>query len=225
VNKHIVAALIVLGSAAHVAEASEVTVNITDLGWFSNNGAHQSYNVNTLTGSLLPWDEYRSFFLWTLPQLNGVVTAARIDFSMPYSLGASGSTSQAGEIYDIASTNLPYLRLDNGGGHGIDVFNDLGSGASYGTIDVPSSLYNWDYTLSVSLNGNAISAINSAAGAQFGLGMRKPGGGDFVLSSLSQPGSQRLVLTVSAVPEPSQTLLLMTGLFAMLGLVWRRHKQ
>lgn len=201
---------------AKESSASVVSIQATDLGWYRSDGTHESYNINTLTGQL-GGTEYRSFYIWEIPSYVGKVTSAHIEFNVEYSFGGSAIYYPVqGEMFDVSASTLPFIRQDNGAGQGEAVFNDLGSGTSFGQLSVLPGYDNYGYTMTVPLNADAINSINSSNGADFSLGMKNIGfnsGYDyFLFSSMSRDGSQILVLDIQSVPEPSSIFLLSIGL-------------
>lgn len=210
-----------LAASSHAAD-TQVSIDASRMGWYTASGVHESYNNNTLTGVF--FEEYRSFFEWTLPSVTGHVTGAHLEMALPYSLGSDQGT-QTGAMFDVAAANLPFLSADNGAGHGTSIFADLGTGTAYGNFVIRESD---DLTIfSIDLNAAAVRAIDAANGGTFALGMRnttpKITDNYFLFSSMSQAGEQTLVLDVTPVPEASPFATLALGV-AALAVVARRRK-
>ena len=221
-KKTLAAACAAMMAAASHAANTQVTVDASQTGWYTASGLHESYNNNTLTGVF--FEEYRSFFEWTLPSIGGHVTGAHLEMALPYSLGSDQGT-QTGAMFDIAAANLPFLGADNGAGHGTSIFADLGTGTAYGNFTIRESD---DLTIfHIDLDSAAVQAIDAANGGTFALGMRNttPGITDnyFLFSSMSQAGRQTLVLDVTPVPEASPFATLALGV-AALAVVARRRQ-
>lgn len=206
--------------------AAPIAVDVSDLGWYAQDGLHDAYNINTLTGNAFG-TEYRSFYVFSLPVLEGKrISSAALEVDIRYSLGVNSasypSPDQMGLFFDVEQQNLGYLTQDNGGGFGQQVFADLGAGQQYGV-----SLVRQDDTglLRFELNDAAVLQMNAVAGGVFAMGLRNitadPDPNSFMyflFSSLSEAGSQRLLLDVedaAAVPEPPALALL---LIAFLGI-------
>ena len=98
------------------------------------------------------------------------------------------------------------------------IFDDLGSGTSYGAFSVAGA-GPAHQQLAFSLNANAISDLNDARGGFFSLGgtLTSAEGNDFLFGSTQQVG-QSLVLV--PVPEPSTGLLVT---MALIGLALQRR--
>jgi hypothetical protein len=220
-----VATLIALSCSLQSAFGTEIATEAADLGWYNSSGIHQSFNENTLTGQL--GEEYRSFYLWHLPSFSGTVTSARIQLDLQYSLGSASLAPQTGRMFDVSAGSLDSLTLDDGGGLGGTIFDDLGSGSSYGDFVISSADDRTIFT--VILNSNALSALGASAGQPFALGMRNvtESGLDFFLfSSMSVRGSQKLFVDVTpttAVPEPEAWLMMLGGLALLARRRVRRH--
>lgn len=202
--------------------AVEVSSNTVDLGWYTSSGRHQSYNQNTLTG--YSSEEYRSFYVWNVPQIDGRVTSARVDFYIEYSLGGS-TIAQTGQMFDLTANSISTLTQEDGGGAGKSIFADLGDGNSYGSFTVPSWIGSpVQYTLSVELGAAAIDAINAANGT-FAMGIKNTTPGNtndyFIFSSMSVRAAQVLVLDIQPIPEPATNILMLLGFVAVVVAVSR----
>lgn len=194
---------------------AEIQVSASSLGWYNEDGEHDSSNKNTLTGYLVD-KEYRSFFTWQIPTLSEAVTSALIRIDIAYGFGASNNGPLTGEMFDITFDNLAFLTATNGAGNGQTIFTDLGTGNTYGDITVQSN-FQYGYTFDVELNSAAIEAINNSGGGVFGLGMKVIGSPSsnpyFLFSDYYNAGSQILVLNPAAVvPEPDSYAFFLAGL-------------
>ena len=63
------------------ASAATLTIPAFDSGTYTNTGLHDAANRDTLTVGSQGGNEYRGFFLWNIPNLQGYkVTSARVEF-------------------------------------------------------------------------------------------------------------------------------------------------
>jgi hypothetical protein len=133
-------------------------------GWWSNGASHDPTNSSYFTGYSGP--EYRSFFSFSLASLpaNALVQSASVSVVTGNS---SGPIPTALTMFDV-STSASQLKTS--GGSNSSIFNDLGSGTSYGTFLVNTS--SSGATQTASLNSSGVSAIKAATGAYFSVGMK-----------------------------------------------------
>jgi hypothetical protein len=159
-----------LRRTALAAHAASLTIPSSHIGWYNEAGQHTATNPNTLTGLFsIP---YRSFYVWQVPKVNGDITAAHIDFRLAYSLGASGTSPQQGELRAMTAnkTTLPYVTSDDGAGQGSRIFTDLGNGKIYGRVQVPANVVE-EVWVRVHLNAKAVEVLNKSRGKSFGTGI------------------------------------------------------
>jgi hypothetical protein len=131
------------------------------------------------------------------------------------------SNSKTIEFFDV-STDAATLNKNDGTNDAI--FDDLGTGVSYGLFDVSTVPASALSVLEFALNEAALSDMNHAIGGYFSIGGSRPGAIDRVddfgfssTGSIDQPGGlQELVLTTvpasQSVPEPSTFMLVAGGL-------------
>lgn len=209
---------------AGAAQASQVHIDTSfhplqvgtdNQGWWSNVEINNNpTNDNYYTGAGFNGDKdiFRSFFSFDLSGLNGTVTSATFEVTRYYNQNASVTLG----FFDVSTPALELIttRLKR---QDASIFEDLGSGLSYGVFNVQASgLYD---VLTFGLNANALSDINAKLGSgYFSIGAAVLGPGFIFSGSSWEPGSggqgytQRLVLEISPIPEPSMLPLLGFGL-------------
>ncbi len=207
------------------------TFSSVDRGWYSEFGVHDPFNENTLTG-LAEEKEYRSFFLFDLSALTGPVASVQLQIEIEayYSFANFASA----KIWDVDALNASSLTVANGGIYGVSIFNDLGSGSSYGEFTISTPLKGrygafspGENILTIELNPTSITDVIAAGGTLFALGIslepvsgassewiRFSDGGQF-----AAPRTQNLI--VSSVPIPAALWLFGSAVFT---LVWLKRK-
>ena len=181
-----------------------LTVNGTDYlsldhGWINEFGEHDANNFNYFAGDFGAGN-YNNWGVFDLSSFAGAVQSATLSLNAANVVGSP--------LYRLFDTNATLAALDQtrgtGDAAGIALHNDLGSGSFYGSRQFSAAdSYN---IVSISLNGTALSRIQSVAGGQFALGRTM------------SPN------VAAAVPEPSTWLIMLFG-FGMIGYGMRTAKR
>ena len=152
------------GAQFHYCD-NTLTVNQSDRGWYISNGNHGASNQNTITGP--GYNDARSWFTFDLTGLSGGACAVTLRLELErYSSTASSVTST---IYDVSTSHDDLVTShSSGSSSGQTIYADLGAGNSYGSATFASGDVGdiIEYTLS----SQAVSDVNSAAGAWFSVG-------------------------------------------------------
>jgi hypothetical protein len=224
----IVFACLALSMAATTANA--VAISYTDSGWWDSTGFSTDLSFsNYVAGTWQCNPPYcdparpvltRNFFVFDLDGV-GTVTSATLRLSTEASWAGTYS------IWDV-DTAIPTLRAPGLGNTA--VFDDLGSGVSYGSIALTPTAIVDGVIIEIELTAAALASINAKDGCDpapsvdclWAIG----GSFDPVIPGLfafgnSGLGVRELVYSTS-VPEPTTALLLACGLVA-LGVRRRRH--
>lgn len=188
-------------------------------GWWNNKQTNPNpVNTNYFAGRQLgdESEEFRNYFSFDLSGISGIVVSARLEV-VRY-LSREGAAYQ---LFDVSTSPEDLARrqiID------LDVFNDLGTGTSYGTFNIGAG--EREDLLSFLLNDDALLDINASLGSFFSIGGVSANNVSLFLFSHSG-GIQRLVLEtedIIAVPEPATAGLFGLGLVG-LGVVSRRRRK
>lgn len=225
---YLAAVLVFAGAAQAAVYNIETSLNplqagTDNQGWYgSNTSNNNATNDNYYTGFGGGF-ELRSWFAFDLSSVAGTITGITFEVTR---YGQSGNLTLG--IFDV-TTPASQLPLNRGAGVFPAIFNDLGSGTSYGTFSVSNG--SSTDVLSLALNPAAIVDANAASG-YFAIGAAIVGSssGFIFAGSNDEPGNggsgytQRLVITTDAagVPETSGAAGLLAAALAGLGIVRRR---
>ncbi len=190
-------------------------------GWWHSLLGH-SQNGNYFVGRESQAAILRNFFSFDLSLLSEPVVAASLE------IRRFGSNSQdPTETYELFDVSTDAATLNAFGPANAGIFDDLGTGSSYGAFVVDIGGNPTDI-LHFSLNNTAVNDINAAAGGFFSLGGALTSAPFFafdqtLFGASSSSGIQRLV--VKTIPEPTTWLLLATGLGTLVLLKHRKTKR
>ena len=191
-------------------------------GWWHSLSGH-SQNGNYFVGRESIFAIFHNFFTFDLTSLSEPIVAARLEVQR------FGSNSMdATETYELFDVSTDAATLNAFGPADAAIFDDLGSGNSYGAFVLDIGANPADL-LSFPLNDAAVNDINAAAGGFFSLGGAITSAPFFafdqtLFGASSSSGIQRLVVDTTAIPEPSAWALLATGLGVLAGIRRKKRK-
>lgn len=220
---------------------SEFTDNVRNQGWWAINtagGTRPNFdaNDNYLVGTLGIDNRFvhRDFFTFDLSSLllspTETITSATLELTR-----FQASTVDPTETLGLFDVSTDAATLNNNQGSNINIYNDLGTGTSYGEFVVDTTTGTPEDILSFTLNAAAIADIQSRAGqsslngffsiggALLSLSPSRPGNEYLFFNNVPGPtgGVQQLVITTAptqnpeTVPEPSTVAaLFLTGFAA-----------
>lgn len=159
--------------AALPASAQLVFLEADDSGTYSYEGYSSAGGTNYLAGDTAAAgvNEIRNFFIFDLSAVPGTVAFAALQLYNPGDPPDSGngfSSPDPFETYVLNEVITDIATLAAGGTGLVAIFDDLGDGTQFGSIDIDAS----DNATSVliPLNQDAVTSINSAMGGSWAVG-------------------------------------------------------
>ena len=152
------------GAAPAVAGAGPVAIGAVNAGWFDATGFHAEWNTSYGVGptgqEAFHGGRIRNFFVFDLSGLTGQVVSAEL--SAP-SYGGHGGPAVL-TLYDVST---PPATLGPTVEGAIQVFDDLGSGATYGAVTVADPMASM---ITVPLSTTGVTALQAGVGRTFAMG-------------------------------------------------------
>jgi hypothetical protein len=192
--------------------SASVEIGAADSGWYRSDGRHFSTNLNYLT-QVNGTPNFRNFFVFDLSAVTNTILSASLRLENP--AATTNGASSTYTLYDV-STSPATLTADQSGATGVGIYGDLGSGVSYGSVALGSSVGTG--FVDIPLNSAALTALNATSsifavgGAISTVGSSQvrlfaDTGGDFVRKLILEVEQTQTPPTTGAVPEPASVLV------------------
>jgi hypothetical protein len=190
----------------------EFLLDAADAGWWESTGFHHQLNQNYFAGFLpvTPEEgifdalEYRNFFVFDLPALTSPLISAQLRLANPgIGNGPPGYvSSDPTETYTVFDVSTAIAELRATGSGRIDVFDDLGTGAAFGSQVVSREDNKLPYGLvTIDLNAAALADLRAHQGGPFAVGgaLTTLAKGDALegVFAASREGPRQLALTLA----------------------------
>lgn len=217
-----VAALFTASFFGAAASADAQTFDMSARGFYLSVGFNTDFDAY-LTG----WDggiEYRSFFVFDIPELTEAAEGATISLWMPIGGYASSQSFETISLWSVETTVPELLEYHEFTPEGIAIFDDLGSGVSYGSGQVSATETGTYFTITLTAAG--VEALNNSENGQLAIGASMTSGSGASTSMAFQntstgDGVDASGAQISVVPEPTTVALL--GLSAGALLFFRKR--
>jgi hypothetical protein len=201
--------------ATQAASGAYVTMEDENRGWYRDTGYTEVANTNYLAGECtenacgFAHAVYRNFFLFDLSQVDQRIVNASLRLWFPEEGLRSPTDMEIYELFDVV-TDLDEL----GQRWGVDIFEDLGTGTSYGTYVATEA--DEQTLIDIPLNAAAVAELNAAA-SLFALGGAVTSLDDLINDEFlfGTSGNARAYLVLETVPLPGAAWLLASALLIL----------
>jgi hypothetical protein len=158
-------------SSSNVLILNGISVPVIGSGWYTSEGLHILGNANYYcgnNGSIF----YRNFFAIDLSGLVGYGITLPITSAVLHLVRYNCEPATGSQLFELSDVSAQWATINqdysSGSAVGVNVFNDLGTGSSFGSVLVDKTVTGTP--IEVTLNSNGLSALNSAVGSTIILG-------------------------------------------------------
>ncbi len=193
---------------------STVTLNTLQTGWWDGTGSHTAANTNYVTGQIGGLG-YRNFAVFDLTAISLPIVGAQLRLFNPTNPPGFGYQSpDPTETYTLFDISTPIAELRANGAGRVDIYNDLGTGAEFGSRVVSAA--DNGQLVATPVNAAGVAALNAARGQLAALGgglTTLAGAADQFVFGFTGGGQRDLVLelqdpagpiVIGQAPFPSQ---------------------
>ncbi len=194
-------------------QADIITLNTIDRGTYRDDGYNTPVYTTIGTGRKYNYI-LNQYLIFDLSSVSKEVISAEFRIVCDYSYFSYDPY----ETYTLFDVTNSYIEVYMGYGDNLAVYNDLGSGVVYGTVNVISN-YSYE-TVTVTLNRDGLAALNACLGGIFMMGgsLTSIDNDDdyeilFSYCSSKNAGDGYTQLILTTVPEPSTLIFFSVGLW------------
>ncbi len=198
------------------ANAIPFNLSVINTGYYDSNGdIHTPSYITGVVGT----NTTHSFFVFDLPMTQSMTSPTSAILQLQtFNVTGSGTLN----LFDVTTPVNTLLT----GGNGLNTYNDLGSGTSYGSIAIDATQDN--QIIQIALNSNALTDITTANGGLFAIGASYDSLSDFTFgfSFIGSDDNQLLLDFPNGtifVPTPATLWFLSLGYLGMIK-VKSKHK-
>jgi hypothetical protein len=181
-------------TATFSTTTSEFNAGTANQGWWSTDNTSYNENADYIVGNCCDGSSYHDFFTFDLSGFSGQVIGATLQLARgkgSRQAGLGGPAALGLGLWDV--TTDPATLNDKANNPNLVIYDDLGSGINYGNFNLPTTGNPTD-TVPLTLNQNAITAVNNAEGGFFSIGgaLPTPEPGTFMLLGIGLAQFARL---------------------------------
>lgn len=189
------------GDFSPSGDTRSTVLNAVDSGWWTHLGSHNANNPNYIAGRENGL-EFNNFFVFNLAGINEPIASATLVATNGLASRGPGYRSpDPSETYTLFDVSTPISALTTSGNGQTTIFDDLGTGISYGSRDITAA--DNSRPVPIALNDAGIAALNAALGSQVALGG--------AVTTLARQARFEQVFAFTGNPRDTKQLVLQFG--------------